>query len=65
MTSYPCNKYEQITPSYLLNVKYIVFVVTPLDTIIETHILELQNLGVKAINLTDDEIMSTMRLKTR
>ena len=23
MTSYPCNKYEQITPSYLLSVKYI------------------------------------------
>ena len=22
MTSYPCNKYEQITPSYLLSVKY-------------------------------------------
>ena len=24
MTSYPCNKYEQITPSYLLSVKYII-----------------------------------------
>ena len=24
MTSYPCNKYEQITPSYLLSVKYYV-----------------------------------------
>ena len=23
MTSYPCNKYEQITPSYRLSVKYI------------------------------------------
>ena len=23
MTSYPCNKYEQITPSYLLSVKQI------------------------------------------
>ena len=22
MTSYPCNKYEQITPSYRLSVKY-------------------------------------------
>ena len=56
MTSYPCNKYEQITPSYLLSVKYIVFVVTPLVAIIEMQILELQNLGVKAINLADDEI---------
>ena len=56
MTSYPCNKYEQIMPSYLLSVKYIVFVVTPLVAIIiETQILELQNLGVKAINLADDE----------
>ena len=24
MTSYPCNKYGQITPSYLLSVKYII-----------------------------------------
>ena len=56
MTSYPCNKYEQIMPSYLLSVKYIVFVVTPLVAIIKTQILELQNLGVKAINLADDEI---------
>ena len=56
MTSYPCNKYEQIMPSYLLSVKYVVFVVTPLVAIIETQILELQNLGVKAINLADDEI---------
>ena len=23
MTSYPCNNYEQITPSYRLSVKYI------------------------------------------
>ena len=23
MTSYPCNKYEQITPSYRLSVKYL------------------------------------------
>ena len=30
MTSYPCNKYEQITPSYLLSVKY--FILThPVD----------------------------------
>ena len=28
---------------------------TPLVAIIETQILELQNLGVKAINLADDE----------
>ena len=48
MTSYPCNKYEQITSSYLLSVKYIVFVVTPLQ------ILELQNLGVKAINIANE-----------
>ena len=26
MTSYPCNNYEQITPSYLLSVKYIMYV---------------------------------------
>ena len=56
MTSYPCNKYEQITPSYLLSVKYIVFVVTPLVAIIETQISELQNVGVTAINLSYDEI---------
>ena len=58
MTSYPCNKYmhEQIILSYLLSVKYIVFVVTPLVAIIGMQILELQNLGVKAINLADDEI---------
>ena len=43
-------------PSYLLSVKYIVFVVTPLVAIIKTHILKLQHLGVKAINLADDEI---------
>ena len=55
MMSYPCNKYEQITPSYLLSVKYIVLVVTSLVAIIETQILELQNLGVKT-NLSDDEI---------
>ena len=53
---YPCNKYEQITPSYLLSVKYIVLVVTPLVAIIETQILELQNLGVETINLAGDEI---------
>ena len=56
MMSYPCNKYEQITPCYLLSVKYIVLVLTPLVAIIETQILELQNLGVKTINLADDEI---------
>ena len=56
MTLYPCNKYEQIAPCYLLSVKYIVFVVTLLVTIIETQILEPQNLGVKAINLAADEI---------
>ena len=26
MTSYPCNKYEQITPSYHLSVKYIFYI---------------------------------------
>ena len=56
MTSYPCNKYEQIMPSYLSSVKYIVFVVTPLVAIMKTQSLELQNLGVKAINPADDEI---------
>ena len=56
MMPYPCNKYEQITPSYLLSVKYIVLVVTPLVAIIETQILELQNLGVETINLAGDEI---------
>ena len=56
MMSYPCNKYEQITPSCCLSVKYIVLVVTPLVAMIETQILELQNPGVKTINLADDEI---------
>ena len=42
-------------PSYLFSVKYVVFVVTPLVAIIKTQILELQSLGVKAINLADDE----------
>ena len=31
MTSYPCNKYEQITPSYLLSVNYIPLPVTTVD----------------------------------
>ena len=50
-------------PSYLLSVKYIVLVVTPLVAIIEAQILELQNLGVKTINLTMMKLTSTMRLK--
>ena len=48
MTSYPCNKYEQITPSYLLSVKEITLSYLPIIKLIgdqnnsdlENHSLE-------------------------
>ena len=48
MTSYPCNKYEQITPSYRLSVKYIL-IPQYLDYFVLTWVVLFLSLGMMAL----------------